>query len=112
MKVSDIIIDLVNSSWLSFSEAILDPEYGYILSLNPTNFNIKRDVNDTTYITITGDMLPNISQVKYETVNYAPLLFFLNENIQHPLYIPPKIEIWLPHPNKIYNFLRDMNLSQ
>lgn len=112
MKVSDILTDLVSSSWLNFVDAVLDDEYGYLLSFNTTNFNMKRDVNDTTYITIVGDILPNICQVTYETVNYAPIVFLLNDSIEHPLYLPPNIEIWLPHPTKIYNFLRDLNLTQ
>jgi hypothetical protein len=112
MKVSDIITDLVSSSWLSFMNAVLDSEYGYVLSLNTTDFNIKRDAHDTSYITIVGDNLPNLCQARYETVNYAPLIFLLNKSIEHPLYLPPNIEIWLPHPTKIYNFMRDMNLSQ
>ena len=112
MKVSDIITDLISSSWLTFMDAITDPDYGYILSLNTTNFNIKRDVNDNSYITIVGDTLPNICQSRYETVNYAPIIYLLNNTIEHPLYIPPNIEIWLPHPSKIYTFLRDLNLTQ
>jgi hypothetical protein len=112
MKVSDIIVDLISSSWLTFMDAILDPEYGYLLSLNTTKFNIKRDVTDSFYMTIVGDSLPNVCQSRYETVNYAPLIFLLNDTIEHPLYLPPNTEIWLPHPSKIYTFLRDLNLSQ
>lgn len=112
MKVSEIITDLISSSWLNFMDTILDDEYGYILSLNTTDFNIKRDATDSSYITIVGDVLPNICQNHYETVNYAPLIFLLNDTIDHPLYLPPNIEIWLPNPTKIYNFLRDINLTQ
>ena len=112
MKVNEILTDLVSSSWLSFCEAILDNDYGYLISLNPTNFNIVRDSNDTAIITVVGDTLPGVTYTRYETINYAPLLFFLNNTIEHPLYLPPNIEIWLPHPNKIYNLLRDLNITQ
>jgi hypothetical protein len=112
MKVSNIITDLINSSWLNFIDVVLDPEYGYLLSLNPVDFNIQKTNTDTAYITIVGDTLPGICQARYETVNYAPLIFFLNDTIEHPLYIPPNIEIWLPDPSKIYTFLRDMNQTQ
>lgn len=111
MKVSEIITDLVSSSWLNFVDVVTDPEYGYLLSLNTIDFNIKRDAQDSSYITIVGDVLPNICHTHYETVNYAPLIFMLNDTIEHPLYLPPNIEIWLPHPTKIYNFLRDINLT-
>lgn len=112
MKVSSILTDLVSSSWLNFIDVVLDPEYGYLLSLNPVDFNIKRSNVDSSYLTIVGDTLPGICQNAYETVNYAPIIFFLNDTIEHPLYIPPNIEIWLPNPSKIYNFLRDMNMTQ
>ena len=111
MKVTDILTDVVSSSWLAFLDTVLDNDYGYLLSFDPPNFNITRDGDDTSYISVNGDTLPNISQTRYDTVNYVPLLFFLNDTIDHPLYIPPNIEIWLPHPSKIYNFLRDINMT-
>jgi len=111
MRVSDILTDLINSSWLNFVDAILDSEYGYILSFNPVRLNIIKDSGDSAYISVTGDTLPNISFSKYGTVNYAPFIYLLNDVIEHPLYIPPNIQIWLPNPSKIYTILRDMSLS-
>ena len=112
-KVSDILTDLINSSWLNFLDAILDSEYGYILSFNPNNFNnITRDSSDSAVITVAGDTLPNLSFSQYGTVNYAPFIFLLNDVIEHPLYLPPNIQIWFPNPSKIYAILRDMTLSQ
>lgn len=110
MLVSDIITSVVSSSWLKFMETVLDDEYGYLLSFNPVQFNIKRDSNDIAYVTMSGDSLPKISYAHYETVNYAPLLFFLNTNILHPLYIPTNIQIWVPNSAKIYTFYRDITL--
>jgi len=112
MKVSDILTDLITSSWLSFMDVVLDPEYGYLLSFNPRDFGMIRNSEDSACITIVGDSLPLITFARYETVNYAPLIFLLNDTIEHPLYLPPNIEIWLPHPTKIYNLLRDLNISQ
>lgn len=112
MFTSDILYDLTNSSWLRFCEIILDQDYGYLISLDPPKFNIVRSADDSSYITITGDSLPVISYNNYGTVNYAPLLFFLNDGISHPLYIPPNIELWVPHQSKIFNFFRDLNLTQ
>lgn len=112
MRVTDVLTDLPSSSWLSFKEAVLDPTYGYILSLKPVDFGIKRDGTDRTYTTIAGDLLPNIVNAAYGTVNYTPLVFMLNDCIESPLYLPPNLTIWLPNQTKIYNFLRDFNLSQ
>ena len=111
MRVVDIITDLPSSSWLSFKDVVLDPTFGYMLSLKPVNFNIKRDGTDRSYTTIEGDLLPNIVNAAYGTVNYTPLVYMLNDNIKSPLYLPPNLTIWLPNQTKIYNFIRDFNLS-
>lgn len=111
MKVTEILNDVVTSSWLNFIDAVLDSDYGYLLSFNPINFGMERTAEDTVYISNDGDTLPNVSQTAYDTVNYAPLLFLLNDSIEHPLYIPPNTEIWVPNPTKIYNFLREINLN-
>lgn len=112
MKASDIIADLANSSWLRYCTIIEDSELGYLLSLNPDRFNIVRDNNDMVRVVEDGDNLTNLSYRYYDTDNYAPLLYLLNDTIEHPLVLEPGTEIWLPHPTKIYNFLRDLNLTE
>lgn len=111
MTVSDLIPDLLNSSWLRFQKVITDEEFGYLLSLDPEDFGITRDNNDIMTMVQEGDNLSSISYRYYETPNYAPLLYLLNDVLAHPLILEPGTMLWIPHSSKIYAFLRDFTFE-
>jgi len=112
-RVTELLSGIQKSSWLCLMTAVFEIDIqSWMISFNPQDYGLTRTIEDNVYIVQYNDRLDAISQVFYSSPNYAPLLFLLNDNIDHPLILNPGIQLWIPSQSKVFNLIRNAALSE